>query len=121
GIFLFWVLQNGMPGLNHNGAKCRALRIVYSLVVHCDAEVPGGAEGLDPGIQLLQRAPHGFLALVEAKENLRVRRAFPAGQPAVLPVARKALPTGALMPPLISEVQNAPAFEPVTRLDFIHE
>ncbi len=72
-VFRLGLFKDGVPGLHHYRAKRGAMRVVDSLVVHGNAEVPGGAESLHFRVHFFERAPHGLLALVDAEEDLRGR------------------------------------------------
>src|SRR5215472_18446794 len=86
-VFCFRLLEDCVPGLDHNRAESCALRVIDTLIIDCDAEVAGGAKSLDLRVQLFQRAPDGLLPLVDAEEDLSARSVFQAGESAVLPVA----------------------------------
>jgi hypothetical protein len=57
-------------GFDYYGAERRSVWIVNSLVIHGHAEVAGCAVSLNPWVGFFESAPHGFLPLVEAEEDL---------------------------------------------------
>ena len=95
--------------------------VVDPLVVHGNAEISGGAEGLHFRVHLFKRAPHGFLSLVNAEEDLRRGSGWEVGQAAVSPMAREALQNFAFVPALIGQVEDAAAFQPIACFYFTHE
>ena len=124
-VFGLGLFQDGVVGFHHYWTKRGAVRIVDSLIVHCNAEVPGRTEGLHQRVNFFEGAPHGFLALINAEEHLRGRSAVlvacAIGQAAVLAMARQSSQDLAFVPALIGQVEDAAAFQSVECFYFAHE
>ena len=106
---------HGVARFDDDGAKRDTTGIVDARVVDGDTEETGRADGFDARIDFFERTADGFLALVDAKDDLRGEAVGFRHRIRHRAMFRERDEDAALMTALVGEVQQAAALESMLR------